>query len=390
MLIPYGTDRPLHRPTVVTYALVGLNVAIALAGAIHHRLDADGYEALVRALWLYGPTLKPWSFITYQFIHSGVIHLLGNMIFLWVFGPNVEDRLGRIGFLAFYLVGGGAAGAVHLFFESSGPGNPAPPVIGASGAIAAVTGAYLVLFPKTLVRVFIIFFIIGSFEIPSYWLFTAAILKDTVFHGLGASQGIALLAHLGGYAFGAIVSFLLLATGVLSREPYDLFSIGRQAARRRAFRELTSAGQTPWRNELDRKSRLRQEQTAADEEAVARRRAQIVQRLSTGERDAAVTLYEELLNDAGEQHLGRSQQLDIANHCFASGRHQTASVAYSTFLKKCPDDRETEHVRLMLALLSGRYLNDPVRAKSLLGEIKSHRLTEDERRLMEEITLELG
>jgi len=390
VLIPYGTDRPLRRPTLVTYALVGVNIAVALAGAIYRRLHPDAHDALLQSLWLFEPTLRPWSFVTYQFLHAGIMHLLGNMLFLWVFGPNVEDRLGRAGFLAFYVVGGAAAGAVHLFFASAAPDQAAPPVIGASGAIAAVTGAYLVLFPKTLVRVFIIFFVIGSFEIPAFWLIFAAILKDTVFHGLGADRGIALLAHLGGYAFGSGISFLLLATHLLTREPYDLFSIGRQAARRRAFRELTTAGQTPWKHELDRSARVRKEQAESDLEAVARRRAMIVQRLGSGSPDAAAALFEELLDDSGEQHLGRAAQLEMANYCFTAGRHQTASIAYAVFLKKCPDDREVEHVRLMLALINARYLNDPLRAKSHLREINAARLSEEQRRLLDELALELG
>src|SRR5690606_10854959 len=121
------------------------------------------------------------------------LHVLGNMLILWVFGTSVEDRLTRWWFLAFYLVGGAAAGAAHALLESS-------PALGASGAVAAVTGAAIVLFPRSNVKCIVFFFIIGIFNIPA-WIFIAfAIAKDIFFAGLGGGN-VAYFAHLGGYAY---------------------------------------------------------------------------------------------------------------------------------------------------------------------------------------------
>ena len=124
---------------------------------------------------------------------------------MYVFGPNVEDRFGRWWYLTFYLAGGASAGAAQILFS---PGS----VIGASGSIAAVTGAYLVFFPRTHIKTLLFFFIIGIFWIPSMWFIGFAIAKDLLFQGFSAGQGVAYMAHLGGYAFGFGISMTLLGS----------------------------------------------------------------------------------------------------------------------------------------------------------------------------------
>src|SRR5262245_16325094 len=125
----------------MTYVLVGVNVVVYCIGVALERAWPDQFERVQNLFILTPGGSRPWSFITYAFLHGNLMHILGNMVFLWVFGPNVEDRFGRIGFLLFYLGGAAASGGLHAMFDSN-------PVLGASGAIAAVTGAYLVLFPR--------------------------------------------------------------------------------------------------------------------------------------------------------------------------------------------------------------------------------------------------
>src|SRR5690606_12485309 len=134
--------------------------------------------------------------------------------FLWVFGNAVEDRLGRVGYLCFYLAGGVIAGLGHALMEPS-------PVLGASGAVAAVTGAYLVLFPLTNVTIVYFFFIIGAFEVSSMVLIFFRVVTDLVFHFLGIGD-VAYMAHLAGYGFGFVIALGLLLGRMLPREPYDL------------------------------------------------------------------------------------------------------------------------------------------------------------------------
>ena len=102
----------------------------------------------------YGP-ISPWlTLVTSQFIHGGFLHIAGNMVFLWVFGDNVEDRLGHVGYLVFYLVAGVAAGLTQVYIDRSS----LDPAIGASGAIAGVLGAYLVFYPRSRVKTLLLFY----------------------------------------------------------------------------------------------------------------------------------------------------------------------------------------------------------------------------------------
>ncbi len=394
MIIPYGTDRPLHRPTVVTYWIIGLNIAVYLALALVERQSPSNFELLHARFALDPNHFHWWGLFSYQFLHAGLMHLLGNMIFLFVFGGNVEDKMGRLWFLAFYLLGGAAAGVAHCLFEPP-IGEFAgvqiiPGAVGASGAIAAVTGAYIVFFPRTTVRVLCLIFVIGTFHLPAWWLILGAIAKDVFGQAWSGGQGVALVAHLGGYAFGIGVSLMLIGLQVLPREDFDLFTMLRQAKRRREFKELTSAGSSPWRSDAAAaKSRSRQASQDAEQKAMEQRGR--VLKLVAEERMAdAGEEYLTLLNESGEAALHRDAQAALGHHFYAAGRWQDATVTYEIFVKRFATDRETPGIKLLLALVNTRYLNDPVRAKALLKELESAALSEEHRGLVEVLKGELG
>ncbi|HET7870738.1 MAG TPA: rhomboid family intramembrane serine protease [Actinomycetota bacterium] len=144
-----------------------------------------------------------------MFLHGGWLHIAGNMLFLWIFGNNVEDRLKRPLFIAFYFLGGLAATALQLAF---GP-NSTIPNVGASGAIAAVLGAYLVLFPRARVYTLVFFFFITAIELPAVAVLGLWFVLQ-LFSGVGSigadvnSGGVAYWAHVGGFAFGAAITWL--------------------------------------------------------------------------------------------------------------------------------------------------------------------------------------
>lgn len=152
---------------------------------------------------------KSWvaSVFESMFLHAGWLHIAGNMLFLWIFGNNVEDRFGRLRYLVFYIAGGLAAAALELAFSPSS----AVPTLGASGAIAAVLGSYLVMFPRAKVRTLIFFIIpvtLRAEVVLGLWFVLQ--LFDGV-GGLGShvNGGVAYWAHVGGFVFGVLVTLLL-------------------------------------------------------------------------------------------------------------------------------------------------------------------------------------
>lgn len=147
------------------------------------------------------PDLLPYNFVTVftsMFLHGGFLHLGGNMLYLWIFGNNIEDSLGHLKFILFYLLAGAIAALVQFSFDP----NSATPMIGASGAISGVLGAYLLLFPWARVKTLIFIFIfITTVDIPAMLLLTVWFFFQIAF---SYSQGVAWFAHIGGFIFGAI------------------------------------------------------------------------------------------------------------------------------------------------------------------------------------------
>jgi membrane associated rhomboid family serine protease len=153
---------------------------------------------------------KNWlaSIFVSMFLHGGWFHIAGNMLFLWVFGNNVEDRLGRITFLVLYVLGGLAATGLQVAFDP----NAAVPNVGASGAIAAILGSYLVLFPTARIHTLVFFIFITSLELPAMVVLIGWFVLQ-LFSGVGGmgSQiggGVAYWAHVGGFVFGLAVTWL--------------------------------------------------------------------------------------------------------------------------------------------------------------------------------------
>jgi membrane associated rhomboid family serine protease len=151
-----------------------------------------------------------WSIFESMFLHAGWLHILGNMLFLWIFGDNVEDRLGRLQYLAFYIAGGLAAAGLEL---AIGP-NSTVPNLGASGAIAAVLGAYLVFYPRARVLVFgapFFLFPLPAVVVLGFW-FILQLFSGAGSLGTQANGGVAYWAHVGGFLFGLITAWLVLRT----------------------------------------------------------------------------------------------------------------------------------------------------------------------------------
>jgi membrane associated rhomboid family serine protease len=203
----------------VTAALIAINVAVWLfyeLPDLHHAVNQLAYHPceLENSCQTVGEDWELTS-LTSMFMHGGWLHLIGNMLFLWIFGNNVEDALGRIRFLVFYLLGGYAATALQTFITLSyGTELDAQiPNLGASGAISAVLGAYLLLLPQARVVTLIFLLIIFIREFPA-WLFLGFwFLLQLWLGGFSLVQpeaggGVAFFAHIGGFVFGMATVYL--------------------------------------------------------------------------------------------------------------------------------------------------------------------------------------
>ncbi|HZP90267.1 MAG TPA: rhomboid family intramembrane serine protease [Actinomycetota bacterium] len=246
-MIPIRDANPTSRFAWVTFAIIAANVAIFLLWqptfasegrqqafffchaeipweVTHQTNLAQGGRAARQALATdFGPGAaaaqaflqhrcphKSWweSIFVAMFLHGGWLHIGGNMLFLWIFGNNVEDRIGRFTFLVFYLLGGLAATGLQLAFDP----NSAVPNLGASGAIAAILGAYLVMFPRARVTTLVFFFFITAIELPAVVVLGSWFVLQ-LFSGVGGlgtqvNGGVAYWAHVGGFIFGMAGAWL--------------------------------------------------------------------------------------------------------------------------------------------------------------------------------------
>ncbi len=206
-MLPIREHNPSGRTPFVTIALIAINILVFLSyypantemginqfvfdwGLIPARIMAGfGYETI----------------LTSMFLHGGWLHLAGNMLFLWIFGDNLEDEMGHVFFLLFYLAGGVAAAALQTAMDL----QSGIPMVGASGAIAGVMGGYLLLFPKARVDVLFIFVIIFRiFPIPA-WIVLGIWLGIQIFSGVSIPSdagGVAYWAHVGGFLAGLILT----------------------------------------------------------------------------------------------------------------------------------------------------------------------------------------
>ncbi|HUQ40372.1 MAG TPA: rhomboid family intramembrane serine protease [Acidimicrobiales bacterium] len=149
------------------------------------------------------PGKHPLLAVLYSmFLHGGLLHLGGNMLFLWIFGNNIEDVFGKVGYLAFYLIGGLVATLAHIAVQPSST----VPLVGASGAIAAVMGAYLVLFPNAQIRTLFIFIFILFRDVRAKWLLGFWFVSQFF---TNPAEGVAWMAHVGGFVFGVLVGLVL-------------------------------------------------------------------------------------------------------------------------------------------------------------------------------------
>ncbi len=219
-MIPLRDENPSRTIPIVNIFLILANLSVFIyqnffvqggAGPLFTRLGFIPYE-LTHAVDIAPKNLAPvpLTIITSMFMHAGWIHFLGNMLYLWIFGDNIEDALGHFKYLFFYLLCGVSASLTHGLVNFSSQ----VPTVGASGAVAGVLGAYMFLFPGARVRtLFIVFVFIRVISVPAiillgYWILIQVLSVMTEF-GSRTGGGVAWFAHIGGFVTGLVLVILM-------------------------------------------------------------------------------------------------------------------------------------------------------------------------------------
>lgn len=375
MILPFRTSIRPRRTPYANYALMAVNVLIFLVSYRPVQVVV-GRAIVVEPLrsWAQPFMLTPlqpylWQFVSYAFLHGSFVHIFGNMFFLYLFGNNVNDKLGNLGYLCFYLSGAVFSGIGHTLIHSSA-------VLGASGGVAAVTGAYLVLFPQSLITVFYwLFFFIGTTEILAlYFIGFKMIFLDNMITRY--TPNVAYDAHLSGYAFGIGATLTLLATGLVSGSTFDLWAMIRRWNQRRRYRDVVASGYDPFTGQqrLAKQIKVKEiEKTPAQkaqEEKIMRLRGEIAERIRAGNLAAAAEAYMELKKLDEGQILPRQYLLDIANQLMAAGDWAESAAVYEKFLTHYSSYEYAEQVQLMLGILYSRYLHNKEAAVKYLGQAR--------------------
>jgi membrane associated rhomboid family serine protease len=394
-MLPIGTNIKLTTRPTANYVLIGINIVIFLLSYNPHlevvRVPHPEYENLYYNQTVKQPLrewaqpfrfdpedFRPAGLIGYQFLHANFMHILGNMYFLYFFGNAVNSKLGHKKYVIFYLIGGVIAGLGHALFSSS-------PVIGASGSVAAVTGAFLALFPKALVQVVYWFIFIGSIEIPAIWFIgLKLIFLDNILASQYYATNVAYDAHLAGYAAGILGILGMLHFKVIGRSDFDLYGMIDRKRRRLEYKKTASEYDPFTGNTADGKGTAfkgfknvkdaefedegNQEDNENESGSIDQLRLKISGEMTMGNRSRAGELYEKLIKRDPAQIMPLRCQLDLANQLMSDGKWETAADAYMKLVLHHPNYEHIEQIHLMLGILYSRYLDKPQQAKEYLNK----------------------
>lgn len=207
-MIPLKDDIPSQKRPIVTVTLIAVNVLVFIYQlSLGREMNTFIYFfGMIPRDILLGHNL--YTLFSSMFIHGGFWHILGNMLYLWIFGDNVEDAFGHIGFLIMYLISGLAGSAIHILTSLGSK----IPTIGASGAISGVLGAYFILYPRAQVLALVpVFFFIRFMALPAFLFLGFWFILQLLYGAgsLGVGTGVAWFAHIGGFVAGALLAFMV-------------------------------------------------------------------------------------------------------------------------------------------------------------------------------------
>ena len=381
LIIPFATDRAAKRVPYATYSLIALNVLAYIGFLSIVPPDIHAQQAAFERFGFVPASGRWYSLVSAMFVHSGWLHLLGNLLFLWLFGSLLEDAVGAWLFLVLYLGGQLTATTLHAGMASvfHSPAL-AKPLIGASGAVSAILGLCALRFYRTKVKSW--YFLIvraGVVELPA-WVFIAAYagmwlllgLRDLVSHSAGASGGanVAHWAHIGGFMFGLLAG-AVLRLPVEGKDEYLLEELGDRGttaeAGLRRLQELVRKHPQDPRAYHGLGKYLLQSQSA--EEAGQHYMRAITLYLRGGDRAHAVQAYEELLNSFPNCVLCAADQLAVGVALEEAGKPLEASQALRRVAESYRESEEAEIALLRLGYIQLKRLHNPGKARHIFEQL---------------------
>lgn len=399
MMLPYRSDHePRSKPILTQLLLMANVISLAYTSSFsHEQLDAFLYRyAFIPFDWTW-PNL-----VTHMFLHGGFLHLFGNMLFLWIFAPAIEDRLGKLAFLPAYLFFGIAAALAHAATVSSGLQDL--PVVGASGAISGIMGAYMVFYPRVSIRhVFIALLRPIFFSLPAWMVLGMWLGEQFLFSFYADYLNVAIWAHIGGFTAGALTAWVLQQSGFRTQQT----EMKIEASPRHDFEYQFAAGADPER----RWNTVREELKKNSHDPVLRHAAAAAA-LRMEDYGTARTIIAELLHDpagitpehrfdalllaenAGERVATADGLLEIADFLSSAGHWQEAWPRYLEFLEKFSNHPRQKSVQLWAGEMFYQKMNQPEEATVYLeaAAIGDHRspLAQEARFLLDKITAHQG
>lgn len=387
MLIPIKTDRPRLRPAYLTLTIMAICILVQIitwiVPEVPVQMTVRGESMMVDespiivnfGLWSGNPTLL--TFFTHQFVHGGLFHLVGNMLFLWIFGSLIEDAIRPWGLALLYLGGGVMAALAHLGINAALGHSANIPMIGASGSIAAIMGLFLLRFHRTEVEIFYWFgfFWRGTFWVRSMWALAYWVgmeVVEGVFSAAlgGGGGGVAHWAHVGGFVAGAAAapflgSYSAAKQEYLTDDPETNVEYVRRGEKVAAEEKALRADPT---NAYQMRRLAQAYRHSGEYEQATRLYLQCILRFATRNMLAqAAEIYLELhaYNDGAE--LPPDILLKLAQHLEADHLRQ-AVAAYQTLARRYVGQPPSEHALLRLGILQAQSLHQPYEAMKTLYE----------------------
>lgn len=364
LIIPIRTESEIRRTPSVNILLIGLNILLfGLMGESPLTEQLATWKTQYLVFQSDTPTVV--QFFTYQFLHADIWHLLGNMLFLWVFGNSVNSKMGDLPYLLFYLSSGVFAAWVYGML-TPGPSH----LLGASGAIASVTTAYLVLFPRSKVTVMVWLFFIYFFQVQAMIIIGVKVIvwDNIIAPSLGGQDSVAQSAHLAGYFFGFVCALGLLLIRAIPRDQFDILALWKRWNQRRAMAAALPNPDAAARAQFGSVAQIESldpaQQKLEDEklDAIDKIRTQITEALDVGNVEDACKHYGELLDINDEQCLSENQQLTVARHYYSSQQFIKAANAFERFIEIYAYTLEAENIRLLLGIMYARDLKQYAQA----------------------------